>query len=150
MRRILSIVGALAVLTFGAFAKNDPPASITISASPEAVKAAIVARLTSHGFSLESDSQFRMVWTKEMNNGGGILAQALVGNANCAMPKQVVNFTFALQGDAVLVIGQEQLDHATALCARERFDVNGKKNREAMASFLADIKSKAEAVAKKQ
>jgi hypothetical protein len=80
-----------------------------------------------------------------MNNGSGILAQVMIGNANCAMPKQVLNFSFAPVSGSILVVGTEQLDKATALCARERIDLNGKKNRAAMASFLADIKLKAEA-----
>jgi hypothetical protein len=145
MNRILTVAAMLVLLAGGASAKNEAPASTTVSASPDAVKSAMVVRLTEHGFHLESDSQFQMVWVKEMNNGAGIFAQAMVGNANCAMPKQVLNFTFAPQSDSVLVVGTEQLDKATVLCARERINLDGKKNRAAMASFLADVKSKAEA-----
>jgi hypothetical protein len=151
MKPILVILAAVALLLpGGASAKEQPAVSATISASTEAVKFAIVARLSEHGFHLESDSPFQMVFAKEMNNAGGVLAQAMIGNANCSMPKQVLSFTFAPQADAVLVVGLEQLDKATVLCARERINMDGKKNREAMASFLADIKSKAEAKAKKE
>lgn len=150
MNRILAVAAVLVMLATGASAKNEPPASTTISASPDAVKSAMVARLVAHGFHIESDSQYQMVWVKEMNNGAGILAQAMVGNSNCAMPKQVLNFTFAPQSEGLLVAGTEQLDKATALCARERINLDGKKNREAMASFLADVKSKAEEQTKKQ
>jgi hypothetical protein len=90
-----------------------------------------------------------MVWVKEMNNGAGILAQMVVGNANCGLPKQVIALTFAPQAGSILVVGQEQLDKATTLCVRERVDMEGKKYRQAMASFLADIKSTAEAQVKK-
>jgi hypothetical protein len=150
MNKALALAAMLLLLAAGVSAKNEPPASTTISASEDAVKSAMVARLTAHGFHIESDSPYQMVWVKEMNNGAGILAQAVAGNSNCAMPKQVLNFSFASQSDGILVVGTEQLDKATALCGRERINLDGKKNREAMVSFLADVKSKAEAQVKKQ
>lgn len=149
MKRIFWVAALALVLASGSLAKNESPSSITISAPADAVKSAVVARLTAHGFHLESDSQFQMVWAKEMNGVSGVLAQAVIGNANCGMPKLIVDLTFAPQGDSVLVVGQEELDTATTLCTRQRVTLNEKKNREAMASFLSDIKAKAEAQAKK-
>jgi hypothetical protein len=45
-------------------------------------------------------------------------------------------------------VGQ-QLDKATALGTREAINMDGKKNRGAMAAFIADITSRAEAQFKK-
>ncbi len=147
MKRIITVTAVLALLCVSSFAKNDPAPSLAISAPVEAVKSAIVTRMMSHGYHLESDTQFQMVWAKEMDNAKGAMAQFIAGNANCAMPKWIVNLTFAPQSDSVLVLGTQQLDKATTLCARDRVELNGKKNREEMVSFLADIKSKAEALA---
>jgi hypothetical protein len=146
MKKIISVTAVLALLCVCSFAKNDPAPSLAISVPVEVVKSAIVTRMMSHGYHLESDTQFQMVWAKEMDNAKGAMAQLIAGNANCAMPKWIVNLTFAPQSDSV-VVGTQQLDKATTLCARDRVELNGKKNREEMVSFLADIKSKAEALA---
>jgi len=58
--------------------------------------------MMSQGYHLESDTQFQMVWAKEMDNAKGAMAQLIAGNANCAMPKWIVNLTFAPQSDSVL------------------------------------------------
>jgi hypothetical protein len=94
--KTLSLVFALFLAAPLAIAKNEPPASIVISAPVDAVKSAIVARLTSRGYRLESDSQFQMVWSKEMDGGKGMIAQMIAGNANCAMPKHILSLTFAI------------------------------------------------------
>jgi hypothetical protein len=142
--KTLSLVLAFVLLAPFAFGKNDPATSAAIAAPVDVVKSAIVARLTSHGFHLESDSQFQMVWSKEMDGGKGMLTQLIAGNANCAMPKAILSLTFAPEAESVTVSGTSQIDKAGTLCVRERIDLNGKNNRAEIAAFLADIKSKAE------
>lgn len=143
--KTLSVIFAVVLLAPSAFAKNDPPTSAAIVAPVDVVKSAIVERLTSHGYHLESDSQFQMVWSKEMDGSKGMLTQLIAGNANCAMPKAVLSLTFAPEAEFVTVSGSTQIDKAGTLCVRERIELNGKNNRAEIAAFLADIKSKAEA-----
>lgn len=143
--RTLAILAALALSVSIASAKEKAPVSTTISASADTVKAQIVARMIAHGYRIDSDGQFQMVFAKDMNGGDGVLTQLMVGNANCGMPKRIVNLTFAPQGDALLVVVSEQIDHATTLCTRERLEMDGKKDREEMSAFLSDIKAKSEA-----
>lgn len=144
MKRIISTFLLVLMLSTVAIAKNDTPESVSVKATPDAVKSAIVARLTMRGYHLENDSAYQMVWTKEMNGGAGIMTQVIAGNANCAMPKHVVTIAFVSSGDSVQLIGTQQVDKAGAFCARERIDLNGKKNHEQMHGFLADIKVNAE------
>src|SRR5580704_4550239 len=108
--KTLSLVLALILAAPLAMAKNEPPASIVIAAPVDAVKSAIVARLTSRGYHLESDSQFQMVWSKEMDGGKGMIAQMIAGNANCAMPKHILSLTFAVttETDAAAASGNDQ------------------------------------------
>jgi hypothetical protein len=143
--KTLSLVLALVLAAPFALAKTQPPTSTVIAAPVDVVKSAIVARLTSHGYHLESDSQFQMVWSKEMDGGKGMLTQLIAGNANCAMPRAVLNLTFAPEAESVTVSGTTQIDKAGTLCVRERIELDGKNYRAEIAAFLADIKSKAEA-----
>jgi hypothetical protein len=142
----LALLVVLALTASIAAAKHvsPEPASTIINAAPEAVKAQIVVRLMSRGYHLETDTPYQMVWSKEMNNSTGMLAQLIGGNANCALPRWVLSLAFAPQGGGILMIGTEQLDVAGELCVRSRTDMDGKKQRTEMNSFLADIKEKAE------
>ncbi len=132
----MKTMGAIvALLTLTACAgvgpMNTPSGNpeVTIrSTNTSRIKNALVASYSASGYSLVSDSQFNLVFTKQMSAGEAALYTVAMGNAYSSMPNIKVAFTIVPESGATRVFahvgaemqgvfGQNQgmsLDHGKA------------------------------------
>src|SRR6184192_112339 len=110
----IALLAVMLMLTGFSFAKRKPPMTIALHAAPDAVKAAAVAQAVSEGWSIESEGQFQIVFTKPMNTVGGIFTSALLSPSACSgiRPRYLFTLLFVPTADGVNVTTHKEMEHA--------------------------------------
>lgn len=126
------------------------PSSVAINAPVETVKAVLAAHLVGNGWRLDSDNQFQQVWAKSMEGMRGALISMIGTPSACYAihPRHLLTFNFVPgEKGSTVVVETDQLETATALCQRTTQEIDGKKERAATATELADLKALCEKLA---
>jgi hypothetical protein len=141
----VTLLAVMLMLTAFSFAKRKPATTISVHATPEAVKAAAVAQAISDGWTIESEGQFQIVFTKPMNTVGGIFTASLLSPTACSgiRPRYLFTLLFVPAADGVNLTTHKEMEHADGFChpARDNWDDQNRKYAE---SFLGKIKSASE------
>ncbi len=124
--------------------KAKGPVTISVGAPVDKVKAALVARLAPKGFTIESETDHQLVFSREVDGANGVLAQALMGNAYSEKPRHVAYFTLVKDGDNTTVIGRHEMTVRMAQGKVNRVSLDEGKARKDMADMLAEVKAAAE------
>lgn len=108
----LSVTAALLVV-FSGCAPMPQRIAQTASGRPEVVistidvnlvKSELVNVMQSGGFLLQDESDYRMVFTRELDGSQATLARLAIGNAYSTTPQAEVAFTFAKMASSVRVV----------------------------------------------
>lgn len=121
--RALAVSAALIVTTFLAACAATPPPLNTPSGKPEvtinssdrsAVKGALINVLMTNGYSIDQDSDFTLLVSKEVPEGKAIMYQAMYGNANSSAPRISIQISMGtVNGQTrVMAIGQARMKNA--------------------------------------
>jgi hypothetical protein len=124
-------------------AKNEGPVEVAVQATVERTKSALVNRL--QGFNIDSDTQFQLVFSKEITGGRGMLTQILTGNSYSDPPRVVAYFTFVENRGIVTLTGRQETATRMALGQVNRVSLDGGKARTSMVNLLMAVKYDAEA-----
>jgi hypothetical protein len=148
MKFSLALLAVLA-LSLSASAKKFQPLTVTIKASPEAVKAAAVSQAIADGYAIESEGQFQIVFQKNMKGVGGFLTSAFLSPTGCRSfsPRWLLTVLFVPEAEGVTVTTHYEQEHADTLCrpARQSWDKDGARE---ISKYLELVQSKAEQMAK--
>src|SRR5437899_10118193 len=137
-------------LTMAVFAKakDKGPIQTTIAAPAEIVKAVAVARAIKDGYTIASEWQYQVVFSRNASMGHSMLVQAFASPAACgAFPvRNLLTLVFA-PASPLTVVGRYEIEFPSALCQPVREEVKGGKAEKQMEQLLADIKADAEKAA---
>lgn len=125
--------------------KNKGPVSVAIQAPVEKVKSALVARLVSRGFEVESDGKYLMVFSKDTQGVMREFAARLALGGNYAdKPRILLRFTFLESESGTEVTGRQDLTTRNSFGATNRMSLDGGKARKGFLEFLRNVKYDAE------
>jgi len=81
------------------------PEMLINSNDADLVKTSIINEMQSSNYFLQNDSQYRLVFTKQIEGSRAFWAQMLIGSQYRTPPTQVVVFNFTKQGENIKVMG---------------------------------------------
>jgi membrane-associated protease RseP (regulator of RpoE activity) len=136
-----AMLTSLLLLFATATLAEKAPVSIVIRASVEQIKANIVAATASNGFHVLSDNSYQLVLAKDITGFKGAMTQVLMGNEYSNTPVNQATFTFAPNGNTVLVNLTEDVIVQMPFGRVNKKNIsNEKKTREDESNFLRALK----------
>lgn len=145
VRCAVYLAALIAILSSGAFAAKPKPASVTINAPVETIKAAMLRELVAAGFQVDSDSQFQLIVSRDVTGAKGLATRMLIGNAYSEDPRESLRFTLVPGGSGgVIVSGEHEVSNRMVLGNVNRVKLDNKKQVEGMQRLLDQVKSSAE------
>jgi hypothetical protein len=130
MKTIVSAV-LITFLVGVSYGKDKVPTGVEIKAPAQTVKASIVREMIGQGWTIDSEDQFQLVFSRNMN-----------GSSACTdiQPKDFMRFTLVENQGSTFVSASSESDHAGPSCR----DVRVNTNQKAMHRILTDLKTQVE------
>ncbi len=148
------VTKVIAAAVFAAIPWLEPAAaqvSVSIAAPTSTIKATLASEYVSDtkaAFTLDSDSEFQMVWSRE---GGFLSTFLLSAPENCGSARITTTYLFVPQGDSTQVTESRSAVGKSGFSCQNvsRIPDKNKKDLAQMLSFLNKVKSIAESRVKK-
>lgn len=150
--RSIAIAAVLAVTTFLTACASTPPPLSTPSGKPEvtvnsadrsAVKGALISVLMTNGYSIDQDSDFTLLVSKEMTDGKAMMYQAMLGNAYSSTPRVSIQISMATVSGQTRVMANAQVRMKNAYGKEDVQDFT-KQNGPRLMEYLNQAKSMVE------
>jgi len=125
--------------------RYQQPARIQISSDSEKVRGLIILAMSSWNYSLEDDSKYRLVFTREIKGMKGALAQVMVGNSYSGPAKHTMAWTVSEVEGLTSILVDLSVTAQMAQGKVNRIDMNKDKEwRRAVELMLGQLKRRAE------
>lgn len=135
------------LLMSAAFAKSKPIVPVTLAANPEAVKQAAVSQAVSEGYSIENQSQFQIVFVKNMTGFGGRMMSGFLSPPGCNQsPRNIFTLVLVPSGENTDVTTHYELEYAGGACVPVK-QSQDKDKRKYVESFMEKVKATLESTA---
>jgi hypothetical protein len=122
--------------------KKNEPASVTIKATLEAVKAELIRERLADGYQLATDQPSQMTFSQPVNGKLAFFGKATMGRGTSM--KNMLQFTFAQSPESVTVYGLAWVAILNRDGVEEHPQKQEKENKPAMMKYLNKIKQTVE------
>ncbi|MBE0544274.1 MAG: hypothetical protein IH623_23285 [Verrucomicrobia bacterium] len=152
MNRIYNAIFGIAALVLfaGCVApqKHQTPSGrpeVTINTQDKGkIKSVTINQFINAGFTMTSDTEYAITFTKQMSGMSGVLYQSLAGNSYSSTPQWVVILNLATVGEQTRVVGQVTSQMQNAFGRNDAQDMTSGKPGAQVMEMLAKIRTEVE------
>ena len=124
---------------------SGKPEVVINTTDREKIKSVIINEFMNAGFTMVSESDYSVVFSKPMEGFGGVMYQAMLGNSYSSSPKWNARINMANTGESTRVLAQAVVRMQNAFGREDVNDMTNGKAGAQLQEILQRIKAQVEA-----